>query len=182
MKNFHSFSKFSSFPIQFKILENKGLFIKKNHFSIFFFNSHSYRLDFLVYSLEFIIYLIISIFCPSEENIVFEPFFRANKYRGVLRCVDLFWVQFIIVKRFISRVGFCTSADRLHPPRINIRIISGHIVVLLTRGVLNFVDGNVAEVETHFSLRDQPSCWLFFRSAYITSQTILRHPKIVIHY
>ena len=82
MKNFHSFSKFSSFSIQFKILENKGLFIKKNHFSIFFCNSHSYRLDFLVYSLEFIIYLIIAIFCPSEENIVFEPFFRANKYRG----------------------------------------------------------------------------------------------------
>ena len=132
MKNFHSFSQFSSFSIQFKILENKGLFIKKNHFSIFF-NSHSYRLDFLVYSLEFIIYLIISIFCPSEEIIVFEPFFRANKYRGVLRCVDLFWVQFIIVKRFVSRVGFCTRADRLHSHKINIRIISGHIVVLLRR-------------------------------------------------
>ena len=100
MKNFHSFSKFSSFSIQFKILENKGLFIKRT-ISLSFFNSHSYRLDFLVYSLEFIIYLIISIFCPSEENIVFEPFFRANKYRGVLRCVDLFWVQFIIGKRFI---------------------------------------------------------------------------------
>ena len=119
-------------------------------------------------------------FCPSKENIVFELFFGANKYRGDLTDADLIWVQFIIVKRFISRVGFYTSADRLHPHKINFRIISGHIVVLLVGRVLNFVDGNAAEVEAHIFVQSSHNCWLFFQSTYITSHTILTHPIIVI--
>ena len=107
----------------------KGGLPKKNKFSLFFCDLYFYRLDFLIHSRDIIIQLFFSLFCPGEENIVFELFFGANKYRVDLTDADLTWVQFIIVKRFISRVGFCTSADRLHPHKINIRIISGHIVV-----------------------------------------------------
>ena len=129
--------------------------------------------------LKFNIQIINLFFCPSEEILVFDLFYGANKQRGVEWFADVLWIHLIIVKTFLSRLRFRISTDRLHPHKINPRISWRHLVVLLVGRVLNIVDGNAVEVATHFFLQNSQSCWLFFCPAYITSQNT---PKIVIHY
>ena len=60
---------------------------------------------------------------------------------------DLIWIQLFIVKRFVSREGFRTSAGKLSSHKIAFE--SSRDIISLVGRVLNFVHGNAAEVEAH---------------------------------